>query len=328
MLKKNKVKKISKKNIVDIILSNSLSNNKLAKHSQSDRIKNIGDIDNNEFKKILVELFKIDINSIQVIAPGPPANLSLQFYTFSFYYNSKNYKITLAGNKIPGEDIEMIQVNYINNFIKNIGKNIDILIDDEGGKNPIIFKNIYGIKKIPGNKHADFEFLSNNKNKLFIQHKDFKYSQQYCGFSKISYHEDINIFIDNVKKISKEFKPKEKYCREIKDPILKKQAIYGIDENGYGKNRVNAIYFGNLQLKSTNNIENSNEFKLISDKYFTDRIIPNEEYSPYLFATYRNDNNQQGIKYCRFGVYPKKFLKALDPIIKNTINIINPINQI
>jgi hypothetical protein len=322
------IKEISMENIIDKILNDPISNGKLAKHSKSFKIKNIGNITPDDFKDILSKSLEIDINNIKVINPGAAGSRSRKFYTFDFDYNNKNYKIALA-SKSRGEDIEKIQIEYINNFIENFGQNIDILIEDqdilkeeeeeEKKSNSRVFENVYGVKKIPGNKPADFEFLttgtSDTTNNLFIQHKDFKKSQQYCGFSKIKSHPEVKSFIEDIQHITKEFKPKEKYSRAISDPVLKHQTVYGIGDT-YGENRIQAIYFGNLRLEKTNN-PNDKEFKLVSDKYFTDITIPSGEYDPYLFATYRLDHNQEEIKYCRFNVCPQKFLKALDPPPKN-----------
>ena len=300
---------ISKKDIINKIISSQGSDLKLDIHTDPERIKNVTNISNDEFKDIISKSLGVDINSIQVIEPKNDQNTSSRFYKFIFPYEGTNREITLAGNKIPGEKIEKIQIEYINSFIEDFGEPIDIIVSENDLKNTnaIIYKNISGVEKIPGNKPADFKFLGEEP--FYIQHKDYPASQQYCGYFKIKEDPEVHGFIEDLKKITNEFKPKEKYTRGIINNELKKNAVYGIGDT-YGENRVKAIYFGNLKLEKTNNPNNTKEFKLISNQYFTDETIPYGDYEPYLFATYRLHNRQEEIKYCRIGVYPKKFLKA------------------
>jgi hypothetical protein len=307
------IEKITNKDIINKIISSQGSDLKLDTHSDAKKIKNIANISNDEFKKIISKSLKVDINDIQVISPKTDQNKSSKFYKFIFPYEGTIKDIVLAGNKIAGEKIEKIQVEYINNFIENFGEPIDIIVseNDSSNTNLTIYENIIGIRKIPGNKPADFEFLYSKPGKPFyIQHKDYSSAQQYCGFSKIIEHKEVSEFVKDVKSITTKFIPKEKYTRAISDPVLKYQTVYGIGDN-YGENKINAIYFGNLVLEKTKNENNPKEFKLISDQYFTDKTIPSGEYEPHLFATYRRHNNQMEVQYCRFGVYPKKFLQAV-----------------
>jgi hypothetical protein len=310
------IKEISNNDIINKIISSQGSDLKLDTHSDPKRIKNITNISNDEFKETISKSLEVDINDIQVIGPKTDENTSSKFYKFIFPYKGTIRDIVLAGNKIAGEKIEKIQLEYINNFIEDFGEPIDIIVseNDINNTNATIYKNIKGIRKIPGNKPADFEFLGDKS--FYIQHKDYPAAQQYCGFSKIIQHEEVSKFVSDVKLITTKFTPKEKYTRAILDPVLKHQTVYGIGDT-YGENRIKAIYFGNLVLEKTENKNNPKEFKLISNQYFTDETIPFGEYEPRLFATYRRHNNQMEVQYCRFGVYPKKFLQATILPVKN-----------
>jgi len=211
---------------------------------------------------------------------------------------------------IAGEHIETAQINYINDFInKNKGdkKGIDIMIGD------ILYKNIYEIKKIEKNKQADFILIGENKN-AFIQHKD-NISQQYSGIHDLIDNDEVKSFITDVKnkldlENQTELKNKESYKRKIKSDDLKKLAVYGRGEN-FGENKVQAVFFNNLELKPN---ESNEYFSLVSSTYFIYNETPTEEYEPYLAVTYRKGRNQQNIKNARFGFYPEKYVKNFKEI--------------
>ena len=212
--------------------------------------------------------------------------------------------------KIAGDYIEVAQINYVNDFINNNKGNkegIDILIGDN------LYKNIYNIKKIEKNKQADFILLGEEKN-AFIQHKD-NISQQYSGVNDLLNNDEVKSFINDVKnkldlENQTELKEKESYKRKIKSDDLKRIATYGRGKE-FGIDKVEAVFFGNLELKSS---ENNEYFILSSPAYFTYDKVPTGEYEPYLAVTYRTGRNQQNIKNARFGFYPEKYVKNFKEI--------------
>lgn len=215
-----------------------------------------------------------------------------------------------AEKNIAGEHIEIAQKNYINDFINNNKgdkKGIDIMIGNT------LYKNIYKIEKIEKNKQADFILLGEEKN-AFIQHKD-AISQQYSGINNLLNNDEVKSFINDVKnklnlENQTELKEKESYKRKIKSDDLKKIATYGIDKE-FGINKVEAVFFGNLELKPS---EDNKYFILYSPIYFVYDETPTGEYEPYLAVTYRKGRNQQNIKNARFGFYPEKYVKNFKEI--------------
>jgi hypothetical protein len=313
--------KTSYKEIVQTILKS--SNGKLEIHSNPQRIKNIGDINDEEFKEIISKSLTIPEESIEIIHPGDSGNNSSKFNAFKFNYDNKPYTLTLTGTKIAGGGIEERELKYINDLITANGGSIDIIL----GKT--VYPNITQAIKVPKNRQADFELIGDTS--LFIQHKDIT-SQQMSGIYKYVREKNVlnntgELEDNDVKKAVKEYPEIKKFVEDIREkrpnglqtgdnfsrtisPELQIDAAYGVG-NEFGEDKVQAIFFGNITLEEE--LKNGTKaFKLSSPTYF---IYPEQlpdDYEIVISVTYRNNRNQQGIKNARFGFYPKK-------VYKNTI---------
>jgi hypothetical protein len=301
----DELKKDSTKTAIEAILNDPLSQGKLDRHSRSKRIKNIGNISNNDFIDIISNIFGIPTEDIQLLKPKSEDNPSSRNYSFKFPFGETEANIVL-GTEATGKDIEEIELNNINSIIKENGGSIDILVKSNKpesiGK---LYPNITEVKKISGNKQADFEFIG--KENLFVQHKDLKGSQQYSGIFDISSEPEVADFIETVKKQTKDniLQPKQNYKRNIKDKELKLLAAYGRGKE-FGEDKVQIICFGNITLEKNED----GQFEIKSPKYFVYPESPDDGYEPYIYVTYRTGMNQQGIKNARFGFYPEKYYRA------------------
>jgi len=219
-----------------------------------------------------------------------------------------------------GEEIEAKELAYVNDLIeKNEGK-IDIILGDKVGDEYVNNKVYYNITKAqkvtPKNKQADFEFIGNKGNNLYIQHKDIV-SQQLSGAHKLNLltddeltdvvkkYPEIQQFVNDVKKIRPNgLENKDNISKLISQP-LQIEAAYGIG-NEFGPNKVQAVFFGPLTLKSEQLDNGEDVFRLSSPNYFVFPKRLDGEYEVMITATFRNNMKQQGIKNARFGFYPKK----------------------
>lgn len=277
--------------VIKTILDSDEAKGKLGPHSRPRRIKNIGNITNNEFVDIISNVFDIDSENIKIIPPKGENNPSSKNFAFQFPIENKDL-IIILGMEAVGTNIEDYELNTLNKVIKEKGGSINIKVGDK------IYKNITSVEKIPGNKQADFIFKGDDN--LYIQHKAIQ-SQQLSGLSRLSNNEEVKSFVEAVKKESNgELKNKDSYKRRINDDSLKLLAAYGLGED-FGVDKVELICFGNITLK-----DEGEYFTINSPVQF---IYPEQltnQYEPYIAVTFRNNMNQQGIKNARFGFYPKK----------------------
>lgn len=295
----NEAKK-SYSEIINTIINSPEAEGKLGKHSRPQRIKNIGNISNNDFVDIISNIFDIDTSEIKVIPPKTEDNPSSKNFAFKFPIEGQEV-IIILGTEARGKDIEDYELSNLNKIIEENGGSINILVGDT------LYPNITKVNKIPGNKQADFEFIG-DKN-LYIQHKDIKASQQYSGMFDVKDNPEVQDFVKKINEISNSvLQPKQNFRRPIKEDNLKIAAAYGRGDS-FGMNKVQAIYFGNITLN-----KQDDNFVITSPKSFTYPEVPSEEYEPYMFVTYRTGMNQQGIKNARFGFYPKKYYPAIKEI--------------
>jgi len=295
----DELKRDSTNKAIEAILVSPESQGKLDKHSRPKRIKNIGDISNDEFISMISNIFDIPTEDIQLLKPGSENNPSGGNYSFKFPFGDDEANIVLGMSKAVGIDIEEIELNNINSIIKENGGSINILLGNK------IYSNITEVKKILGNKQADFEFLG-DKN-LFVQHKDFKGSQQYSGIFDISSDPEVKDFVETVRNLTQDgiLQSRQNYKRKINGEELKLLSTYGRGKE-FGEGKVEIICFGNISLEKNND----GNFEIKSPKYFLYPNSPSDEYEPYIYVTYRTGMNQQGIKNARFGFYPEKYYRA------------------
>lgn len=214
---------------------------------------------------------------------------------------------------------ERLTIDSLNNQIKDLGGEICIEFNGE------TYSNIIGVKNISGQPKADFAFIDKSGPVLFISHKagstpkDFHH---YGGISKLN-AETITNFVDAVKKKSPElFKRGTEYgipLDPVKDSDIILKAMYGNDYGApnYGINNVQVILQGDIQLAKS---EDSDCYSLTANKTLTPPEIPtDEDYAPYLAASYAQDRDQGGIKHCRLRILPAS--------ARGKNKLVNPIDE-
>ena len=309
------------KEIVQTILKSEEAIGKLEMHSNPQRIKNTGNINDEEFKDIISKTFSIPTEEIEIILPGDSGNNSSRYNAFKFNYNDKQYILTLAGTTISGNQIEERELKYINDLIEVNGNSINIILGET------LYPNITKAVKIPKNKQADFELIGDTN--LFIQHKDVT-SQQISGIDKYVKEENTlnttgELEDNEVEKVVKKYPEVKEFVEDIRkkrpnglekgdnfsrliSPDLQIKAAYGIG-NDFGENKVQVIFFGNISLKEEELKDGTKAFRLSSPTYFVYPEQLPDDYEIMISVTYRNNRNQQDIKNARFGFYPKKVYK-------------------
>lgn len=288
--------------IIKNLLSSEEASGKLGSHSKSQRVKNIGNISNNDFIDILSNVFDVDTKDIKILPPKAIGNPSSGNFAFQFPIEDQEVTIVL-GTEARGTAIEDYELSNLNNIIAENGGSIDIKVGDK------IYEDITKVEKIPGNKQADFVFVG--KDNLYIQHKDLR-SQQLSGVKKLESNPEVKDFVQAVKDISGgSLQSKMNFKRKVTSPELQLEGVYGVGDK-FGIDKVQSIIFGNIELKPSSD---GTYFELSSPVQFDYPQPLNGDYTLYIFATYRSYGlNQQGIKNARFGFYPEKYYKAAKEI--------------
>jgi hypothetical protein len=91
--------------------------------------------------------------------------------------------------------------------------------------------------------------------------------------------------------------------------------VYGLDfkEGGpYGEQNVQALYQGPIEYEKTK--EDGKTFTITANHVINSPDIPQGDYTPYFYATFRRNRNQFGIKDVRFGVYSKVYNRSAKQI--------------
>jgi hypothetical protein len=295
----NEMKTSPTNKAIDAILSSPEAVDKLSYHSRPKRVKNIGNISNGSFADIISNVLDIAPEEIKIIPPKGQDNPSSRNFAFKFPYQGKQATIIL-GTKAAGTDIEEIEINNINSVIEKNNGSIDILVD---GK---LYSNITKVKKIIGNKQADFEFMGDEN--IYVQHKDLKGSQQYSGIFDISEEDEVKNFVETVRSQTQDniLQSRQNYKRKIKGKELQLLATYGRGKE-FGEDKVQIICFGNISLEKK---EGNSYFEIKSPEQFIYPDAPSDSYEPYIYVTYRTGMNQQNIKNARFGFYPEKYYRS------------------
>ena len=232
---------------------------------------------------------------------------------------SKIYKITsfmnteeFGGNlKTPstGTDFEITASNNIN---EQIGE-----ILSKTGKKSIkvsVASNSYTVtkaSKLGGNTKANLAMLDDSGNEVvWISYKkgtrpaDF---QQWSSLTdgSISSHPEVQMFVQQVQQMFKDTMPSATtVAKMIKDPKLKKYAIYGADfkiaNRNLSRQNVSLVAQGDLRLK-----KNGTTFEFISERTYENGETITSDYEPVLMVMYKGDRGEFGIKGAKFGIEPR-----------------------
>jgi len=212
-----------------------------------------------------------------------------------------------VGGKGAGVDIEMREIDSINKQIQDI-------LSKTGGKSiPVKIKtktyNIAKCHKTPGVPKSDFYLTDEQGNEVaWISHKEgssAKDFQQWGGMTEkvIKEHPEVQTFIKQIQEMFPDgITRATTIAKYIKDPTLKKYAVYGVDYDAghaMGRQNVSLVLQGAVKIS-----------KVASSYVFgANHAHENGEsitgpFEPVLMAMYKGDRSNFGVEGARFGIQP------------------------
>jgi len=259
----------------------------------------------------LLKLFKeLNLTLIKTAKPGQEGSLSGQLLTYIVQDEKQTqYSIILGKGKGFGVKDENLAIGDLTQQINSLvaqGNGDYIFIDINGDK-----QKVDGIKSTPGFPKSDFEFTYKGQSVLFISHKagtTAKDYQQYGGLTSVSGqavadHPEVKAFAETIKSIWPEMPPGKSVYRTIKDPLLKKYALFGSDfGKGFGINNVDALYQGHMKLIPG---ATPNEFHIKAAHVTFNGDVPTGPYEPILYGRFSGSRGgNHGVKNLRTGILP------------------------
>lgn len=261
-------------------------------------------------EKLYDTLKLANLQVVDVKKPGTPGSTSSQLTTYIVRDEGGNeYPVVVGKGKGFGTRAE-------DSVIASLADQIDSLLAKNGTDNIIVNINGYkqkvdGVASTPGTPKSDFSLTYKGKPVLFISHKDGKSAkdyQQYGGTScqsgqNICNDTEVKRFVSKLKKLYPDgMTPKSSVYMKIKNPDLKKFAIFGTNANeAFGINNVNAVYQGDLKLVKIG----KNEFEIQSKHHIFPDELPEGDYEPVLYARYSGSRGgNHGIKDLRSMIAP------------------------
>lgn len=192
----------------------------------------------------------------------------------------------------------------------NNGQAVTLIVNNKA------YEGITGMTSIPKTPKADFAYKAGDTPVIFVSHKDGKTAkdfQQYGGLTQagIVNHPEVQDFIQAVKNSLQD--PTQMvggggFTRPIQDPELMRKLVYGPEFNAegpYGEDNVQVLYQGTIQYKA--DPQNPGAFLVGSNHTINNPNVPEGDYAPTFYATFRRNRNQFGIKDIRFGAYTRAF---------------------
>ena len=222
-------------------------------------------------------------------------------------YKDNSFK-TRTGNPTAKEEY---QIKFVREQLEKIKEKIGSdFIKLRVGNNTY---EVTEVESTPGTPKSDMNFIGRNGVRLgFCSLKDGATAgaiQQWGGASVsreplIAAHPEVVAFV----KTAREMFPKEipqgtTVAREISDPKLRMQGIYGSGYGGsLGVNNVDVLLQGTVKI----NAINFTEYKITGSAmtHSNGSILP-PEYQPVLMAIYKGDRSDYGIKNARINLYSK-----------------------
>jgi len=217
-----------------------------------------------------------------------------------------------AGSGTKKEDMALTDASNKLSKLNN-GEPVTLIVNNKA------YEGITGMVTIPKTPKADFAYVAGDTPVIFISHKDGKTAkdfQQYGGVAQtgIVNHPEVQDFVKAVKNSLQDptqMEARTAFARPVKDPELIRKLVYGTEfkEGGpYGEQNVQALYQGPVEY--TKNSQDPKTFTVTANHVINNPDIPQEDYTPYFYATFRRNRNQFGIKDVRFGVYSKVYHRS------------------
>ena len=222
---------------------------------------------------------------------------------------------------------ELAAIRELDSTIRKIEVPITIVVDKTGSRGKYEVKDIVEARKIGGTPKADLALFNKYGVPVFwISHKkegDASAFQQYSGVSaqsgtSIYQHKESKSFMKKVIKYIKNEKLSIPLFSRIKDPTLRRMAIYGPDvkfAHKFGQNNVQMIGQGNPILEPVG-FEDVATLRLsFSSSYKTNEDVSGlgGDYEPVFVATYRAGRgfsvDNKSYKGARLGIAPYAMVK-------------------
>jgi len=199
----------------------------------------------------------------------------------------------------------------------NNGEPVTLIVNNKA------YEGITGMITIPKHPKADFAYVAGGTPVIFISHKDGRTAkdfQQYGGISRpgIVNHPEVQDFVEAVKNSLQDpaqMEARTAFARPVKDPELIHKLVYGTEfkEGGpYGEQNVQALYQGPIEYEK--NSQDPKTFTATANHVINNPDIPQGDYTPYFYVTFRRNMNQFKIKDSRFGVYSKAYYPSAKQI--------------
>ncbi len=217
---------------------------------------------------------------------------------------------------------ERATISSLNRQIKALKIPLDLIVADPSNKY-LVVNNVAGVVNIPGTPKADFALVDDRGKKLFyISHKAPGGPERFSQYSGVSEKSGNQIYkhpeVQEFMRLCSQFIEKDKLIYplmvSIKDPKLKKYAIFGIDYGSkeFGVDNVNLLAQGNpilevdkigiVMLKFSEHMALSGNISMFTGQY-----------EPVLGATFKSGRGfyYNGRKFtgARLGVFPRSYFK-------------------
>jgi hypothetical protein len=221
-----------------------------------------------------------------------------------------------AGSGTKKEDMALADASSKLSKLNN-GQPVSLIVNNEA------YEGITGMVNIPKTPKSDFAYTVGDSPVIFISHKDGRTAkdfQQYGGVAQpgVVNHPEV---LDFVKAVKNELQNptqmvgRTAFTRPVENPELIRKLVYGLEfkEGGpYGEQNVQAVYQGPIEYEKTK--ESPDVYIVTANHVINSPGIPEGDYAPYFFATFRRNRNQFGIKDIRFGVYSKIYNQSAKQI--------------
>ena len=263
------------------------------------------DFNDSEYESLFVNA---DVEGLKALAKG-------RINSFPFFVDENGEEYTIQdllkssdlGGKTSGSAtrVETIALEDLNRKIQELGT-IDVKLTPSGK----VHKGISKATTVQGTPKADFTLDNENGPVIFISHKDGSkptHFQQYSGFQAINKYSEVREFIEAVRKrTGGELQPKTVFKRKLEKEEPKLKAVYGKDQQvgNYGIDNCQVLLQGSIELELD---PEDNVYLVKANHKVQNPNVPEGDYEPYMYVTFRRERNNEGVKNARFGIYTKAY---------------------
>lgn len=211
-----------------------------------------------------------------------------------------------------------------NAALVSLNKQIDAAKWESGYHNvlPIMIGNelfyVDRAESTPGTPKSDIHLIDYTEGECaWISHKHGSsptHFQQWGGVSPVSdrythTHYEVEAFVEKIKSLYPNgLEPKTTLFRPLEAMMIQNIAVYGKDHYsaGPGRNNVSMVLQGDINLVKHQSVDPEESFWTIEGSSHTHRNgeMMVDGYEPALYAVYKSDRSDMGIKNCRITINP------------------------